>query len=164
MFICKSMLLVHSAYLLLHVHAACPSCVSILYVYSACQWCMSIAECPCCLHIIHVHFARPFCMPMLHFHATCSCLYVTCPSCIPVLHLLAAIIIAARFDLPLSNTALSDDLPLYNMGEVSTHRTVTVYYYYEIQIHKALCEFAAEKGYCWLKEGLLPRHILYIRE
>ncbi len=30
------------------------------------------------------------------------------------------------------------------------------YCYYEIQIHKALCEFAVKKGYCWLKEGLPP--------
>ncbi len=33
------------------------------------------------------------------------------------------------------------------------------YCYYEIQIQKALCEFAVEKGYCWLKEGLPLRHI-----
>jgi hypothetical protein len=34
----------------------------------------------------------------------------------------------------------------------------TVHYYkiYEIQLHKALCEFAVKKGYCWLKEGLPP--------
>jgi hypothetical protein len=30
------------------------------------------------------------------------------------------------------------------------------YCYYEIQIHKALCEVAVKKGYCWLKEGLPP--------
>ncbi len=30
------------------------------------------------------------------------------------------------------------------------------YYYYEIQLHKALFDFAVDKGYCWLKEGLPP--------
>ncbi len=37
------------------------------------------------------------------------------------------------------------------------------YCYYEIQIHKALCDFTVEKGYCWLKEGL-PPHDTYIRK
>jgi hypothetical protein len=37
--------------------------------------------------------------------------------------------------------------PLQNLEE---------YCYYEIQTHKALCEFAVKKGYCWLKEGLPP--------
>jgi hypothetical protein len=30
------------------------------------------------------------------------------------------------------------------------------YCYYEIQIHKALCEFVVEKGYSWLKEASPP--------
>jgi hypothetical protein len=48
---------------------------------------------------------------------------------------------------------------VYFLNTVHCYNILEEYYYYEIQIHKALCDFAVEKGYCWLKEGLPPRHI-----
>jgi hypothetical protein len=48
---------------------------------------------------------------------------------------------------------------VYFLNTVHCYNILGEYCYYEIQIHKALCEFAVEKGYCWLKEGLPPTHI-----
>jgi hypothetical protein len=48
---------------------------------------------------------------------------------------------------------------VYFLNTVHCYNLLEEYCYYEIQRHKALCEFAVEKGYCWLKEGLPPRHI-----
>jgi hypothetical protein len=42
---------------------------------------------------------------------------------------------------------------------VHCYNILEEYCYFEIQIHQAFCDFAVEKGYCWLKEGLPPRHI-----
>jgi hypothetical protein len=47
---------------------------------------------------------------------------------------------------------------VYFLNTVHWYNNLEEYCYYEIQIHKALCEFV-KKGYCWLKEGLPPRHI-----
>jgi hypothetical protein len=67
---------------MLHVHAACPCCISVSHVHSACHCCMFVlhvlAACPCsgccqfscCLSImhdiLHVHFACQCPMSMLH--------------------------------------------------------------------------------------------------
>jgi hypothetical protein len=48
---------------------------------------------------------------------------------------------------------------VYFLNTVHCYNILEEYCYYEIQIHKALCDFAVEKGYCWLKEGLPPPHI-----
>jgi hypothetical protein len=42
------------------------------------------------------------------------------------------------------------------LNTVHCYNLLEDYCYYEIQIHKALCEFAVEKGYCWLKEASPP--------
>ncbi len=42
------------------------------------------------------------------------------------------------------------------LNTVHCYNLLENYCYYEIQIHKALCEFVAEKGYCWLKEASPP--------
>ncbi len=47
---------------------------------------------------------------------------------------------------------------VYFLNTVHCYNTLEEYYY-EIQIHKALCDFTVETGYCWLKESLPPRHI-----
>ncbi len=48
---------------------------------------------------------------------------------------------------------------VYFLNTVHCYNILEEYYYYEIQIHKALCDFTVETGYCWLKESLPPRHI-----
>jgi hypothetical protein len=45
---------------------------------------------------------------------------------------------------------------VYFLNTVHCYNILEEYCYYEIQIHKALCEFPVKKGYCWLKEGLPP--------
>ena len=45
---------------------------------------------------------------------------------------------------------------VYFLNTVHCYNILEEYCYYEIQIHKALCEFAVEKGYCWLKEASPP--------
>ncbi len=47
---------------------------------------------------------------------------------------------------------------VYFLNTVHCYNTLEEYYY-EIQIHKALCDFTVETGYCLLKESLPPRHI-----
>jgi hypothetical protein len=44
---------------------------------------------------------------------------------------------------------------VYFLNTVHCYNTLEEYYY-EIQIHKALCDFTVETGYCWLKESLPP--------
>jgi hypothetical protein len=63
---------------------------------------------------------------------------------------------------PQGGTFLTEGI-VYFLNRVHCYNILEEYCYYEIQIHKALCEFAVEKGYCWLKEGL-PPHDTYIRE
>jgi hypothetical protein len=48
---------------------------------------------------------------------------------------------------------------VYFLNTVHCYNILEEYCNYEIQIHRALCDFAVEKGCCWLKEGLPPRHI-----
>ncbi len=45
---------------------------------------------------------------------------------------------------------------VYFLNTVHCYNILEEYYYYEIQIHKALCDFAVDKGYCWLEEGPPP--------
>jgi hypothetical protein len=44
---------------------------------------------------------------------------------------------------------------VYFLNTVHYYNTLKEYYY-EIQLHKALNDFAVETGYCWLKESLPP--------
>jgi hypothetical protein len=45
------------------------------------------------------------------------------------------------------------------LNTVHCYKLLEDYCYYEIQIHKALCEFVVEKGLLLVKRGLPPRHI-----
>jgi hypothetical protein len=45
---------------------------------------------------------------------------------------------------------------VYFLNTVHCYNNLEKYYYYEIQLHKALFDFAVDKGYCWLEEGLPP--------
>ena len=45
---------------------------------------------------------------------------------------------------------------VYFLNTVHCYNILEEYYCYEIQLHKALFDFAVDKGYCWLKEGLPP--------
>jgi hypothetical protein len=45
---------------------------------------------------------------------------------------------------------------VYFLNTVHCYNILEEYYYYEIQIHKALCDFTVETGFCWLKESLPP--------
>jgi hypothetical protein len=49
---------------ILHVHYACPCCMSKLHGHASCPWCMSM---------LLVHAACPCCMSMLQAHAVLSC-------------------------------------------------------------------------------------------
>ncbi len=42
------------------------------------------------------------------------------------------------------------------LNTVHCYNLLEDYCYYEIQIHKALCEFVVEKGHCWFKEASPP--------
>ncbi len=62
---------------MLHVHAACPCCMSVLHVCAARPCYMSMlhfrAECPCCISTLHVHTACQYCMSIWHVHAAWTC-------------------------------------------------------------------------------------------
>ncbi len=45
---------------------------------------------------------------------------------------------------------------VYFLNTVHCYNILEEYCYYEIQLHKGLCDFAVQKGYCCLKEGLPP--------
>ncbi len=62
----------------------------------------------------------------------------------------------SRDTVPLSKSFFLTERIVYFLNTVHCYNLLEEYCYYEIQIHKALCEFAVEKGYCWLKEGLPP--------
>ncbi len=63
------------------------------------------------------------------------------------------------FDISATQPDFLTESIVYFLNTVHCYNILEEYYYYEIQMHKALCDFAVEKGYCWLKEGLPPRHI-----
>ncbi len=48
---------------------------------------------------------------------------------------------------------------VYFLNTVHCYNSLEEYCYYEVQLHKALCDFAVQKGYCCLKEGSPPQHI-----
>ncbi len=45
---------------------------------------------------------------------------------------------------------------VYFLNTVHCYNILEEYYYYELQLHKVLCDFAVDKGYCGLKESLPP--------
>jgi hypothetical protein len=55
----------------------------------------------------------------------------------------------------LQNIILTERI-VYFLNTVHCYNILEKYYYYEIQLHKALFDFAVDKGYCRLKEGLPP--------
>ncbi len=61
----------------LHVHTACPCCMSLPHVLASCPCCMSMLhvcdECPCRTSMLNVHTTCPCHMSMPHVHATCPC-------------------------------------------------------------------------------------------
>ncbi len=67
---------------MLHVHPACPWCMSVLHVsmlhiHAACPCYLSTlhvhATCLCCVSMLHVHADSPYCIPMVHVHSVYPC-------------------------------------------------------------------------------------------
>ncbi len=48
---------------------------------------------------------------------------------------------------------------VYFLNTVHCYNSLKEYCYYEIHLHRALCDFAVQKGYCCLKGGPPPQHI-----